>query len=68
MCFASYFLMFWWCSRGFKPFILILSNSFFLLFKTGIYRPSRTAKKFLTGKMKTVSVKMLGKSLEFLHI
>lgn len=38
---------------GFKPFLLILSYSSFLLFKTGIYRPSGTAKKLLMGKAKS---------------
>lgn len=36
----------------FKHFLLILSHSSFLLFKTGIYRPSGTAKRLLIGKVK----------------
>lgn len=36
-----------------KPFLLILSYSSFLLLKTGIYRPSGTAKKLLIGKVKS---------------
>lgn len=38
---------------GFKPCLLILSYSSFLLFKTRIYRPSGTAKKLLIGEVKS---------------
>lgn len=64
-----YLGFFWWCRRGFKPFILILSYSSVILFKTGIYRPSRTAKKPLIGKVESdFSVKMLWKSRDFPQI
>lgn len=49
-----YLLLYWWSRRGFKPFLLIFSYSFILLLKTGIYRTSGTAKRFLMDKVTSV--------------